>query len=61
MIILYNTITSPHEENIQDVDIYCIVEMPNISTRIADDQVIEEFMLKEDEKDTDLTQELQED
>ena len=37
-----------------------MVEMPDIPTRIADDQVIEEFML-EDEKDTDLTQESQED
>ena len=35
------SVTSPHEENIQDIDIYDIVEMPNIPTRITDDQVIE--------------------
>ena len=28
-----------------------MVEMPDISTRIADDQVIEEFMLQEEEID----------
>ena len=28
-----------------------MVEMPDISTRIADDQVIEEFMLEEEEID----------
>ena len=53
-------VMSSHEENIQDIDIYDMVEMPDTPTRIADDQVIEEFML-EDEKDTDLTQESQED
>ena len=42
------SVTSPHEENIQDIDISEIVEMPNIPTRIADDQVIEEFMLEEE-------------
>ena len=44
-------VTSPHEENIQDIDIYDMVEMPDIPTRIADDQVIEEFMLEEEEID----------
>ena len=57
---IQHSVTSPHEENIQDIEIYDMVEMPDISTRITDDQVIEEFML-EDEKDTDLTQESQED
>ena len=38
-----------------------VVEMPDIPTRITDDQVIEESMLIEEEKDTDLTQESQED
>ena len=28
-----------------------MVEMPDISTRIADDEVIEEFMLEEEEID----------
>ena len=46
------SVTSPHEENIQDIDIYDIVEMPNIPTRITDDQVIEEFMLEEEEIDS---------
>ena len=41
--------TSPYEENIQNIDIYDVVEMPDIPTRIADDQVIEEFMLEEEE------------
>ena len=45
------SVTSPHEENIQDIDIYDIAEMPNIPTRITDDQVIEEFMLEEEEID----------
>ena len=57
---IQHSVTSPHEENIQDIETYDIVEMPDICTRITDDQVIEEFML-EDEKDTDLTQESQED
>ena len=53
MIILYNTlITSAHEENIQEIDIYDMVEMPDIPTRITDDQVIEEFMLEEEEIDS---------
>ena len=45
--IQYSVISS-HEENIQDIDIYDIVEMPNIPTRITHDQVIEEFMLEEE-------------
>ena len=45
------SVISPHEENIQDIDIYDMVEMPDISTRITDDQVIEEFMLEEEEID----------
>ena len=57
---IQHSIASPHEENIQDIDIYDMVEMPDVPTRIADDQVIEEFMLG-DEKDTDLIQESQED
>ena len=52
MIILYNTVISSHEESIQDIDIYDVVEMPNIPTRITDDQVIEEFMLEEEEIDS---------
>ena len=51
MIILYNTLISSHEEDIQDIDIYDVVEMPNIPARITDDQVIEEFMLEEEEID----------
>ena len=58
---IQHTITSPHKENIQDIDIYDMVEMPDIFTRITDDQVIEESMLEENEKDTDLTQESQKD
>ena len=58
---IQHSVTSPHEENIQDIEIYDMVEMPDISTRITDDQEIEESMLEEDEKDTDLTQESQED
>ena len=46
------SVTSPHEESIQDIDIYDIVEMANIPTGIADDQVIEEFMLEEEEIDS---------
>ena len=45
------SVTSPHEENIQGIDIYDIVEMPNIPIRIPDYQVIEEFMLEEEEID----------
>ena len=41
-------ITSPHEESIQDIDIYGMVEKPDIPTRITDDQVIEEFILEEE-------------
>ena len=48
---IQHSITSPHEENFQDKDIYDMVEMPDICTRIADDQVIEEFMLEEEEID----------
>ena len=44
---IQHSITSPHEENIQDIDIYEMVQMPDIPRRIADDQVIEEFMLEE--------------
>ena len=44
---IQHSITSPHKANIQDIDIYDKVEMPHISTRIADDQVIEEVMLEE--------------
>ena len=46
------SVTSPYEENIQNIDIYDVVEMPVIPTRIADDQVIEEFMLEEEEIDS---------
>ena len=56
-----HSVTSPHEGNIQDIDINDIIEMPDISTRITDDQEIKESMLEEDEKDMDLTQESQED
>ena len=49
---IQHSIISSHEENIQDIDIYDIVEMPNIPTRISDDQVIEEFMLEEEEIDS---------
>ena len=45
---IQHSVTSPHEENIQDIDIYDMVEMPDIPTRIADDQVIEEFMLEDE-------------
>ena len=48
---IQHSVISSHEENIQDIDIYDIVEMPNIPTRITDDQVIEEFMLEEEEID----------
>ena len=44
---IQHSVTSPYEENIQNTDIYDVVEMPDIPTRIADDQVIEEFMLEE--------------
>ena len=44
-------VTSPHEENIQDIDIYDTLEMSDILTRITDDQVIEEFMSEEEEID----------
>ena len=39
---IQHSVISPHE-NIQNIDIYDVVEMPAISTRITDDQVIEEF------------------
>ena len=53
MIILYNTLLHLHnEENIQKIDVYDVVEMPDKPTRIADDQVIEEFMLEEEEIDS---------
>ena len=48
---IQHSVTSSHEENIQDIDIYDMVEMPDISTKITDDQVIEEFMLEEEEID----------
>ena len=43
-----HSVISPHEENIQDIDIYDMVEMLNISTRIAGDQVKEEFYVRKD-------------
>ena len=46
------SVMSSHEENIQDIDIYDMVEIPNIPTRITDDQVIEEFLLEEEEIDS---------
>ena len=49
---IQHSVTSPYEENIQKIDIYDVVEMPDIPTRIADDQVIEEFMLEEEEIDS---------
>ena len=49
---IQHSVTSPYEENIQNLDIYDEVEMPDIPTRIADDQVIEEFMLEEEERDS---------
>ena len=49
---IQHSVTSPHEESIQEKDIYDMVEMPDISTRIADDQVIEEFMLEEEDIDS---------
>ena len=45
---IQHSVISSHEENIQDIDIYDVVEMPNIPARITDDQVIEEFMLEEE-------------
>ena len=56
-----HSVTSTHEENVQVIELYDMVEMPDISTRITDDQEIEKSMLEEDEKDTELTQESQED
>ena len=44
---IQHSITSPHEENIQDIDIYEMAEMPDIPIRITDDQVIEELTLEE--------------
>ena len=49
---IQHSVTSPYEENIQNIDIYDVVEMPDIPTRIADDQVIEEFMIEEEEIDS---------
>ena len=49
---IQHSVISSHEENNQDIDIYDIVEMPNIPTRITDNQVIEEFMLEEEEIDS---------
>ena len=46
-----HSVTSLHEGNIQDIDIYDTVEIPDIHTRITDDQVIAEFMLEEEEID----------
>ena len=43
---IQHSVISPHEENIQDIDIYDMVEMPDISTRTTDNQVIGEFMLE---------------
>ena len=43
---IQHSVTSPYEENIQNIDIYDVAEMLDIPTRIADDQVIEEFMLE---------------
>ena len=47
---IQHSVISPHVENIQDIDIYDMVEMPDISSRITDDQVIEGFMLEEEEE-----------
>ena len=49
---IQHSVISSHEEDIKDIDIYDVVEMPNIPTRITDDQVIEEFMLEEEEIDS---------
>ena len=49
---IQHSVTSPYEENIQNIDIYDVAEMPDKPTRIADDQVIEEFMLEEEEIDS---------
>ena len=49
---IQHSVTSPYEENIQNIDIYGVVEMPDIPRRITDDQVIEEFMLEEEEIDS---------
>ena len=49
---IQHSVTSLYEENIQNIDIYDMVEMPEISTRITDNQVIEEFMLEEEEIDS---------
>ena len=48
---IQHSVTSPHEENIQDIEIYDMVEMPDIFTSITDDQEIEKFMLEEEEID----------
>ena len=49
---IQHSVTSSHEESIQDINIYDMVEMSDMSTRITDDQVIEEFMLEEEEMDS---------
>ena len=46
---IQHSVISSHEDDIQDIDIYNVVEMSNIPARITDDQVIEEFMLEEEE------------
>ena len=48
---IQHSVTSPCEENIQNIDIYDVAEMPDIPTRIENDQIIEEFMLEEEEID----------
>ena len=45
---IQHSVISPHEENIQDIDIYDTVEMADIPTRIVDDQVIEEYVRRRD-------------
>ena len=45
---IQHSLTSPYEENIQNIDIYDMVEMPDISKRITDGQVIEEFVRRRD-------------
>ena len=40
------SVTSPYEENIQNIDIYDVVEIQDIPTRITDDQVIEEIYVR---------------
>ena len=54
---IQHSVTSPYEENIQNIDIHDVVEMPDIPTRITDYQVIEEFMLEEEEIDSQVIDE----